>query len=297
MAKTPQKMDALLFIDTNIYLDFYRIRNSDVSMKYLEEILNHKSIIITSSQVEMEFKKNRQIVILEGISEFKKTKNINLNIPQIVSDTKSVGMLKATKEKIIEQTKKVEEKLDDIFKDPLKHDSVFKSLDKVFQNNSPYNLGRKKEARVQIRELAQKRFNLGYPPRKEKDTSMGDAINWEWIVQCAIESKKDIIIVTRDSDYGASYNNQMHLNDWLRQEFKQRVSSRKSIVLTDKLSVAFKLVHIPVTKEMIEEESNIIEFWKPNDASMNYTWLEGFGTIREYVEKIRAQQKITPPDE
>lgn len=33
-----QKLDALIFIDTNIFLDFYRIRKSDVSLKYLEEI-------------------------------------------------------------------------------------------------------------------------------------------------------------------------------------------------------------------------------------------------------------------
>lgn len=43
--KTP-KLDALIFIDTNIYLDFYRIRKSDVSIKYLNEIETHKDIIM-----------------------------------------------------------------------------------------------------------------------------------------------------------------------------------------------------------------------------------------------------------
>ena len=40
-AKTNTKMDALVFIDTNIFLDFYRIRKTNVSMKYLEEIEKH----------------------------------------------------------------------------------------------------------------------------------------------------------------------------------------------------------------------------------------------------------------
>lgn len=57
MAKKKETLDALIFIDTNILLDFYRIRKSNVSMKYLEEIENHLDLIITSSQVEMEFKK------------------------------------------------------------------------------------------------------------------------------------------------------------------------------------------------------------------------------------------------
>lgn len=35
MKKETDRMDALIFIDTNIFLDFYRIRNSDVSIKYL----------------------------------------------------------------------------------------------------------------------------------------------------------------------------------------------------------------------------------------------------------------------
>ncbi len=32
-------MEALIFIDTNILLDFYRERKSDVSMKFLEQMI------------------------------------------------------------------------------------------------------------------------------------------------------------------------------------------------------------------------------------------------------------------
>jgi predicted nucleic acid-binding protein len=74
MAKKQEtKIDAYIFIDTNILLDFYRIRRTDVSMKYLEEIEKHKGIIISTSQVEMEYKKNRQSAILESIGEVKKS--------------------------------------------------------------------------------------------------------------------------------------------------------------------------------------------------------------------------------
>ena len=100
---------------------------------------------------------------------------------------------------------------------------------------------------------------LGYPPRKNSDNSIGDAVNWEWIIKCAETSKKHIIIVTRDTDFGAIHENESYLNDWLKQEFKQRISQQRKLVLTDKLSRAFQYVEIPVTMEMIEEEEKVIK--------------------------------------
>jgi len=94
-----EKLDALIFIDTNIMLDFYRIRKSDISMKYLEQIESHKDLIVTSSQVEMEFKKNRQSTILESIGEINKINNVNLNIPAILSTNKSVEIIKKIKKR------------------------------------------------------------------------------------------------------------------------------------------------------------------------------------------------------
>src|SRR5690625_1282387 len=98
--KSNDKLDALIFIDTNILLDFYRIRKSDVSMKYLEKIEEHVDVIITSSQVEMEFKKNRQKVILESISKVKQINNVNITVPAIISDAKAVEMIEKSKKNI-----------------------------------------------------------------------------------------------------------------------------------------------------------------------------------------------------
>ena len=99
---------------------------------------------------------------------------------------------------------------------------------------------------------------LGYPPRKQADTSIGDAVNWEWIVKCSIDSGKHIVIVTRDTDYGAIYDGKSYLNDWLRHEFSERVSQKRKIILTDKLSHGLKVVHAAVTKEMEQEEERLI---------------------------------------
>lgn len=258
MAKKVEKIDALIFIDTNIFLDFYRIRRTDVSMKYLEEIVKHKDIIITSSQVEMEYKKNRQSAILESITEVTKKNNINLSVPAILTDAQALKMMKKSKTEIDNQQKKLKLQIERILKNPNQNDPVYKSLQKIFTNKSQINLNRENKIRFSIRNLAKKRFLLGYPPRKKDDNSIGDSINWEWILKCAENTGKHIIIVTRDTDFGAITENESYLNDWLKQEFKQRISQKRKLILTDKLSKAFQLVEIPVSKEMIEEEKNII---------------------------------------
>jgi predicted nucleic acid-binding protein len=257
--KKIEKLDALIFIDTNILLDFYRIRRTDVSLKYLELIEKHKDQLIVTSQVEMEYKKNRQSAILESITEVKKINNVNLSVPAILSDSKAVEMIKKQKKEIDIQQKKLKEKIEKILTNPNRNDEVFKKLQKVFKHKCDFNLNRENKQRFTIRRLALKRFMLGYPPRKKSDNSIGDAVNWEWIIKCAETSKKHIIIVTRDTDFGAIHENESYLNDWLKQEFKQRISQQRKLVLTDKLSRAFQYLEIPVTKEMIEEEEKVIK--------------------------------------
>ncbi len=283
--KKTEKIDALIFIDTNIFLDFYRIRKSNVSMKYLDEIEKHKGLIITSSQVEMEFKKNRQSVILESISEVKKINNVNTNVPAILSNAKAVEMIEKSKENISNKQKELKGIIEKILKNPSYNDPVYKSLQKLFRHNSSINLNRENKIRFKIRNLAKKRFILGYPPRKKGDNSIGDAVNWEWVLKCAENSGKHIILVTRDSDFGCNYEDDSFLNDWLKQEFKQRISQKRKVILTDKLSRAFQLVEIPVTDEMIEEEEKVI------DVSMrNYQMHNIHETIKRMQENVKLNE-------
>jgi len=278
----PKNLEAIIFIDTNIFLDFYRMRKSDVSMKYLQEIENHKDLIITTSQVEMEFKKNRQGVILDTILEVKKSININLNVPTVLSDVKAVDMIKKSKTVIEDQQKRLRLQIERILKNPSTYDPVYQSLQKLFKFNSPIILNRENKSRFVVRKLALKRFVLGYPPRKKTDNSIGDAINWEWIIKSAENTGKHIIIVTRDTDFGAIYEGDSYLNDWLTQEFKERISRRRKLILTDKLSVAFKLIDVPVTKEMIEEEEKVIDL-----SFLNYQMRTAQDAIKRINESIQ----------
>ncbi len=260
LAKQNKKnvMDALLFVDTNILLDFYRIRNTDISMKYLEQIEACKDRLIMGSQVEMEYKKNRQVVIVESLNQFTNPDWGRLSTPALLADSQPSQMIAKQKKEIEIQQKRINDKIVKILSNPSQNDPVYQSLQRVFKHNSPYNLNREAKNRFTIRNLAKKRFALGYPPRKKNDTSIGDGVNWEWVVQCAIDSGKDIVIVSRDGDFGVTYRNQTFLNDWLAQEFKQRVSQKRKILLTNKLSEGLKIVHAAVTKEMEEAERELL---------------------------------------
>jgi len=252
-------LDTLLFVDTNVLLDFYRIRKTDISLEYLHRLEDCKDRLITGSQVEMEYKKNRQNAILESLSNFKSPDWAKLTAPALVAELQAMKMVEKKKQELNKQRAKVTERIKKILSDPIHNDPVYQCLQRIFKNKSSFNLSRERKERFKIRNLARKRFVLGYPPRKNDDTSIGDAIHWEWIIQCAIESGKHVVIVTRDKDFGAIYEGQSYLNDWLRQEFSARVSKKRKIILTDRLSYGLKVVHAAVTQEMEEEEARFIQ--------------------------------------
>jgi len=251
-------LDALIFVDTNILLDFYRIRQSDISLEYLKRLEDCKDRLILGSQIEMEYKKNRQRAILESLNRYAEPDWGKLTPPALVANMQAAKTIEKKRGEISTQQKKISQKIIKILHNPSANDQVYQSLQRIFANNSPYNLNRQDKYRFTIRRLARKRYMLGYPPRKQNDTSIGDAVNWEWIIECAKKSGKDIIIVTRDTDYGAIYKRQAYINDWLILEFKERISRKRKLIMTDKLSYALKAIDAVVTKEMEDAENALL---------------------------------------
>lgn len=244
--KSIEKLDALIFIDTNIFLDFYRL-STDVQIDFLKLIKENSNLIIFGTQILMEYKKNRRKEILNTIANLK-TGIENIQYPAILREN-DLKEIKDLQNKIKEvHTQKIE-KFNKIYTNPYEEDEVFTTIELLEDEKSPYFLFQNNPKSDDIFDLAKKRFLCGYPPRKKDDTSLGDAINWEWIISCSIYSDKDIIIVSRDGDYGKRHNGEFYLNDWLLHEFKQRTG--KNIVLTSELSKAFDLLQIRgVSEEM-----------------------------------------------
>jgi hypothetical protein len=256
-------MHPLVFVDTNILLDFYRARGKEAGIGLLKYIDQNHSSIITTCQVEMEFKKNRQSVILDALQSFKEPNwGGILQVPAFLQEAQPVRMISKSKNAIAQQAKKIRKRIDRVLINPALEDPVFQATQRLFKANLSHHLTLSHPEYRQIQRKALRRFLAGYPPRKSSDTFYGDALNWEWILYCAQSTGRGIVIVSRDSDYGVATRHGMALNDWLRLEFKQQVSQRRSIDLTDRFTEGLKRAGIKVTKEEEAEERRELDEWK-----------------------------------
>ena len=264
-------MASLAFIDTNIYLGFYRYGN-DVSLSLLRHIYDNHNRIITTAEVEMEYKKNRQGIILQALASIKPQNTGGLNIPSFLKESQYRHTYTRTQKRMDNLTSKLRDRTAKLLESPNLNDPVYKVLQRLFKAKEPCHLTRDRKIRFEIRELAQKRFMLGYPPRKPSDTSLGDAINWEWIIYCAKNCSDDIVIISRDTDYGVHHKDNSFLNDWLFQEFKERVSRRRAITFTRSLAEGFKLAGISVSlEEERAEETFLRNYESVRDNLRNIT--------------------------
>jgi len=291
---TTNKLDKfLIFIDTNILLDFYRVRGRESGLSILKHIDDNLNRFITTSQVEMEFKKNRQHVILDSHKTFKLPGFEGLQLPAFISESKASKALARNQKELKSYAATLQTRMTRTLHKPRTHDPVFKTADRLFHEESDHNLTSKSKVRRTIQRRARERFCLGYPPRKSDDTSIGDAINWEWIVHCAAESGCHVVIVTRDSDYGVQFDKQSILNDWLATEFRTRISKKRKLLLTDRLSTALKLASIPVTAKEIAAEKALISARRPMATSAD----KMMEALRRSLDRVHSEEDWYDPSE
>jgi PIN domain len=246
--------DNLLFIDTNIWLDFYRTRN-ETGLQLLAHAEAMLDRLIVTYQLESEFKKNRQVAILEGMNMLKDVPQISR--PGIFSDAKAVKVMTKHLKEAERRMNSLKLRMRRALANPGVHDPVYKVCQRVFHKTDDLNLTRKNPLRKPIRHRAFRRFLHGCPPRKKTDTSIGDAFNWEWMIHCATQRKSGLVIVSRDSDYGVTEDDKSYINDHLRQEFSERVSRKRGLVLCSRLSEALKLFAVRVSAEEAEAEKQL----------------------------------------
>jgi PIN domain-containing protein len=245
----------LLFVDANIWLDFYRVRN-DTGLRLLEHVEALSEKLIVTYQLENEYKRNRQAPLNEGMQELKAPQQIPR--PGIFSDAAAARMMVKNVKEAEKRVKKLRERVVKALRDPSAHDPVYQSCQRLFQKTDDLTLRRDNPMRRIIRRRAFRRFLHGCLPRKRNDTSIGDAFNWEWMVHCAKERTAGLVIVTRDSDYGLTIDSESYINDALRQEFSERVSRKRKLRLYSRLSDALKLFDVAVTAQEEESESELV---------------------------------------
>ena len=232
--------------------------------------------------------KNRQRAIL-GISNDTKL-NIDSALPAVMEDTALSSALKKQKKELEKRKNQLQKKIENMMKNPSRHDPIYKSLEKIFSSENEHVLTRDMKIRHKIKRLAWRRFMLGYPPRKGNDTSIGDAINWEWLVHVGNQLSGRFIIVSRDSDFGSEYRGSYFLNDALRNEFRDRVG-KKSIMYTHKLSDALKEMEVKVTAAEEKSESAQLRRRRPA-IDLGFGGFSSTSQIRELLDQTNEAQGL-----
>ncbi len=284
----------LLFIDTNIWLDFYRARN-DAGLALLKHAEAVSGSIIVNYQLESEFKKNRQAAILEGMQELKPPSQIPR--PAIFSDAKSTQILNKNLKEVEKRVKDLKQRLTKALENPTANDPVYQICQRIFHKSDSLVLTRDDPRKTTIRRKAFRRFLHGCPPRKKNDTSYGDAFNWEWMISCATAENAELVIVSRDSDFGAVFDTKVYVNDHLRQEFSERVSKKRKLFLYTRLSEALKHFAIPVSAKEVEAEAEMVQTKLEEVEPKQSDAVARFIELLEFVRRKTDSKAQIPPED
>ncbi|AFQ44902.1 PIN domain-containing protein [Desulfosporosinus meridiei] len=237
---------AKIFIDTNIYLDFYRSNND--KLKLFEDLIEYYGYLIFPTQVYDEFRRNRITEINNVISNIKKFK-INYST-SIIRCMESFEEFEIARRKFYQEVDKIIQSLEGMVADSTK-DPVAQSVKTIYDAQAV----QKVEYDDNIIQKADRRHLLGNPPGTNK-TTICDELIWEALLA---HINEDIVIVSRDSTYRNSF-------DYLNEEYKN-VKGGKCIHLTDKITEALKIIGQTPLDEMVELEEDQIQ-----EALLDYKW-------------------------
>jgi predicted nucleic acid-binding protein len=232
-----------LFIDTNVFLSFYHLSNDDLEEIHKLTVLIEKREVTLwlTEQVKDEFKRNRENKISEAMKKLKEQKT-KPQFPQICKDYEEYPEIrelqKQYSQKLSSLTKKV---TDDVTGSTLKADQKIKEL------------FAKSKVIVTTNELVAKaRFRMDVRNPPGKDGSLGDAINWEGLLE-SVDDNQKLYLIADDKDY-YSVLDEYKLKEFLSDEWKDKKS--EEVVFYRRLSQFFK-DHYPDIKLATELEKEL----------------------------------------
>ncbi|WP_310415753.1 PIN domain-containing protein [Chamaesiphon sp. OTE_8_metabat_110] len=204
-----------LFIDTNILLSFYALNQEDLAQlhKLIEAIDNQQITLLLTDQIVDEFNRNREQRI-DGAIKSLRTQTFNPQFPQLCEDYPEIELLrdalKHYEQAHVSLTKKI---LADIKTKTLTADRIIQSL---------FSLGKKFVPTLATIDRARLRMSIGNPPGK--NNSLGDAINWECLLD-EVPEGEDLYFITGDKDYCSALNDD-DFSDFLLAEWYNRKQTK-----------------------------------------------------------------------
>jgi predicted nucleic acid-binding protein len=233
-----------IFLDTNIFLSFYHFTNDDLEeLKKLSVLLGQGKVkLYLPEQVIQEFTRNRENKIADALKQLREQK-LDLRFPQFIKEYDEFDTLRQLQRSYSKiHAELIQKAINDIQAQDLKADRVIQDL---FKNGIEIPVS------DEIKELARTRMAVGNPPGK--NGSLGDALNWEILLQ-NIPNDEPLYFITDDKDYASPIDSNL-FNAYLSKEWQNQKHS--TVVYYKSLSEFFK-EHFPKITLASELEKDLV---------------------------------------
>jgi hypothetical protein len=214
-----------LFIDTNVYLNFYHHTNDDLASldKLKKHIQDGEIVLHLPAQVRDEWERNRDNKLQAALNEFKGGKFLTA-VPRHMQ---SLSMAKVYADSIKEAQKARDVLIAQAVADArLNKLDVDLKLNEIFECATPYAHDDALFAKGKLR------AERGNPPGKAG--SFGDQYNWELLLDKL--PADDLYIVSKDGDYVSNLTEEpdgtIYPNNVLKREWKE-LKGGKSLYIFD----------------------------------------------------------------
>jgi predicted nucleic acid-binding protein len=200
-----------LFIDTNILLSFYALNQEDLAelSKLTDAIDKQQVTLLLTDQIIDEFNRNREQRIDGAIKSFR-NQTFNPQFPQLCEDYPEIELLRESLKQYERSHAALVARIAiDIKAKTLKADKIVQSL---------FKLGKQLTPNSTVLDRARFRMGVGNPPGK--NNSLGDAINWECLLD-EIPAGEDLYFITGDKDYCSALSDD-DFSDFLLTEWERK---------------------------------------------------------------------------
>lgn len=218
-------MSIKIFIDAQIYLDFYRLKEINPLLQSLVQLAEH---ILVTRQVANEVYRNKAQEASKILTDDTTKFGFKIKLPDtlianalVIEPTieENFAKLRGMAKKMNHTIDQFRSSLTAIYSQTLEDvskgkDKVSLELEKIFTNPLEHTETQFVKGK--------RRKDLGNPPGKPRDP-IGDELNWEQILDYSQNEKHSIWIVSRDGDfYSKSINSQVLGNPFLLREISDR---------------------------------------------------------------------------
>lgn len=256
-----------LFIDANIYLAFYEFSNADLEElhKLSASVKAGQINLIVTKQIENEYRRNREPQIAKAIKIFSE-QGVPNKFPNICKGyeeeyTRIRELLKAYAELKMTLLQKIDK---DVSAGECGADKLINQL---------FDVGKVQDIKDAIIDSAKTRVELGNPPGKKG--SLGDAINWEFLLE-NVPVSENLYMISEDGDF-ASQLQPNNLAEFLSREWNTKKNSKVFYYhrLSDFLNVHLAEIKITSDQEKEEKEMYISMFIVSPNFALTHTAIKG----------------------